>query len=85
MRFEISGVLDLSESCEDLCECEVTEDILDIAESIDDVRGNGLVSGRIVTLLMFVEVDEMGDCGGELSGGMLAGKGEEILRNWLYD
>ena len=68
-----------------MCECEVTEDILEIAESIDDVRGNDLVSGRIVTLLTFVEVDEMGDWGGELSGGMLGGKGEEILRSWLYD
>ena len=81
IRFDISGVLGLKESCEEFCECEVNDDIFDIAESIDDVRGKDLLSGRIVALLILVEVDETGDCGGELSGGLLWGKGEEKLRN----
>lgn len=80
IRLDISGVLDLKESCEELCECEVIDDIFDIAESIDEVRGNDLLSGRMVALLTLVEVDESGDCGGELSG-LFWGKGEEKLRN----
>ena len=67
IKFDISGVFDLKASCDDFWDWEVTEDMFEIAESIDDVRGNDRAFGCMVVLLEFVEVEDKGDRGGEKS------------------
>ena len=57
--------------------------MFEIAESIDDVRGKDRASGRIVVALIFVDVEDRGECGGEIFADLLWGSGELNLRNWL--
>ena len=85
MRFAISAGLEVKESCEDLCECVVTEEMEDIAESMDEVRPKGRSSGRTVVLLAAVEVTVDGDRGGGPAVYCEDGSGDETFRTWLYD
>ena len=45
--------------------------MFEIAESIDDVRGKDRASGRIVVPLIFVDVEDRGECGGEIFADLL--------------
>lgn len=73
------------ESRDGRCECEATEDIVEIAESMDEVRGMGRTSKGKVLLGGGGEAKERGDGGFDLFKGVASGNGDETLRNWLYD
>ena len=77
----MSVLEEVIESCDDLWECEVAEDRVEIAESIEDVRGIDRRSGRLVLLAKGVDVVRMGDIGGEFPRLLVGGTGEEILRS----
>lgn len=59
--------------------------MVDIAESIEDVRGIERRSGRMVLLMKGVEAVRTGDAGGELPRDLDKGTGEETLRSWWYE
>lgn len=82
IRCVMSVLIDVVESIEDLWECEVAEDIVEMAESIDEVRGIDLRSGRIAPLAKGVDAVRTGDAGGELPRDLDNGTGEEMLRSW---
>ena len=65
IKCAISGLMGRIESWEDLWECEVAVEIEEIAESMDDVRGNGRASGRIVEVVKVEAAEESGEGGGE--------------------
>ena len=68
------------ESCDDLCEWEVADDIEDIAESMEEVRGTGRGPGRIDPL--FRAGGAMGrDCGGDSPLAVVDGNGDDTFRN----
>ena len=79
MRLEISGELD-AESSDGLCECMFPRDIVEIAESIDEVRGIGRASARFRTLRAGDAVGR-GDDRAEVSGGVACKDGDEALRS----
>lgn len=66
MRFEMSAVFGALESSDDLWEWEAEEEIDEIAESMEDVRGITGGSGRSVAP---EEVVVVGETGGDRVGG----------------
>lgn len=83
IRCEMSALLEVKDSGDDFCECEVAVEMVEIAESIDDVRGIGRCSGRVFEGSNGGEAINGGDCGGEVVVGFDCGKGDEIFRSWL--
>lgn len=54
---------------------------MEIAESMEDVRGISRRSGRMVLLAKGVEAVRTGEAGGELPRDLDRGTGEEIFRS----
>ena len=84
MRWEISGSPE-AESCDGLCECMVPREMVEIAESIDEVRGIGCVSSRFMTPAGGGDVVDRGEGGEELPRWTDSGNGDETFRSWLYE
>lgn len=61
----MSVALDMVESWDDLWECEVADDMVEMAESMEDVRGMERRSGRMLLLVKGVDAVRTGDMGGE--------------------
>lgn len=59
--------------------------MVEIAESMDEVRGMGRASKAKVRLGGGGEARERGDGGSDLSKGVASGNGDETLRSWLYE
>ena len=78
----MSVALDMLESWDDLWECEVADEMVEMAESIDDVRGMDRRSGRMVLLEKGVDAVRPGDVGGEFPRDLDRGMGAEMFRNW---
>lgn len=76
----MSVALDMLESWDDLWECEVADDMVEMAESIDDVRGIERRSGRMVLLAKEADAVRMGDTGGEFPRDLDRGTGSEMFR-----
>ena len=60
-------------------------DSVEIAESIDDVRGICRISGRLIAPKGTGDAVDRGDGGEELPSVVCRGRGEEVFRNWLND
>ena len=84
IRLEMSGRPE-AESCDGLCECMFPREIVDIAESIDEVRGIGRISERFITAVRGGDVVDRGDGGEELPGAVDCEDGEDTFRSWLYE
>lgn len=82
IKCKMSAGLELKESWDDWCEWDVVVEMLEIAESIDDVRGIDFGDGRIVVLVKRDDVVEVGDRGGELPRDFDCGNGEGTFRRW---
>ncbi len=83
IRGDISGLPAVIESCDGRFECNVPKDIVEIAESIDEVRGIGCASGRKPVAGEGGEAVGRGDGGDDLPRGMDSGNGDETFRSWL--
>lgn len=79
----MSGVPAAKESCEGRWVCNIPEDTVEIAESIDEVRGIGRASGRKPVLGGGGEAVDKGDGGDELPKEVPSGNGDETFRSWL--
>lgn len=84
MRCEISAGFDLNESCDDLWECEVVMEKVEMADSIDEVRGIDFGDGRIVVLVKRDVVVDVGE-GGEFSRALVCDEVDDMFRNCPED
>ncbi len=73
------------ESCDGRCECTFPSDIVEIAESIDEVRGIGCTSGRKPVNGGGDEGVGRGDGGVDSPKWLDFGNGDETFRSWLYE
>lgn len=67
------------ESCDGRGECKVPKDIVEIAESMDEVRGIGRVSGPTAISSRCGDAVDRGDGGDEFPSGAAWGIGEETF------
>ena len=81
MRLETSVEVVEDESNEPLGECVVARDTEEIAESIDDVLGICLPSGRREEPISGGETVALGEGGEELPKCLESGIGDDILRS----
>jgi hypothetical protein len=80
IKREISAGLDLNDSCDDLWECEVVMEKVEMADSIDEVRGIDLGDGRTVVLVTRDAVVDVGD-GEEFSQGLVCDEDDDMFPN----
>ena len=59
--------------------------MVEMAESIEDVRGTGRGPGRIVEFIENVEAIDEYDRGGESPLDLACRSGDDAFRNWLYE
>ena len=78
----MSVAVDVVESWDDLWECEVADDMVEMAESIEDVRGMERRSGRILLLVKGLDAVRTGDIGGEFPSDLDLDTGSEMFRLW---
>ena len=81
MRLETSDETVGRESSEPFCECEAARDTDDIAESIEEVRGPSLPSGRRDEPTRGGKTVDRGDGGDEWPRGLVSGNGDETFRS----
>lgn len=88
IKLEISGLVEVVKSVESLLACPAAFiccciEMVDIAESIEEVRGFWPNLGRRSEGVSCGEAVECGDGGDEWPDGVKSGRGDEIFRSWL--
>ena len=81
----MSGGLAATVSDEPFCEGDGLIEIVEIAESIEDVRGIFPASARRLEAAKGGDTIVRGEGGEELPDGLRLGRGVEAIRSWLYD